>query len=72
MKNQKARRNPRVKDEDPEGINPRIWHPYRLQKLNSDKFIRAVNKILQGDELLIEFLTFDEIMELATGKGSED
>jgi len=70
MKEKKARR--KSKDDNSDKPKPRIWHPYRLQKLNTEKFTQAVNKILQGDELLIEFLTFDQIVDLAGGKESKD
>ncbi|KPL01632.1 MAG: hypothetical protein AMJ90_07420 [candidate division Zixibacteria bacterium SM23_73_2] len=70
MKEKKARR--KSKDDEADKSNPRIWHPYRLQKLNTEKFTQAVNRILKGDELLTEFLTLDQIVKLSAGKESKD
>jgi len=32
----------------------RYWHPYTLQGLNCEKFAKIVNKILNGEHLLLE------------------
>jgi hypothetical protein len=32
----------------------RYWHPYTLQSLNCEKFAKIVNRILNGDDLLLE------------------
>lgn len=40
----------------PEGRNPQktYWHLYSLQTLNSEKFIKVVNKILKNEYHLIK------------------
>jgi len=39
---------------DDEAEPKRYWHPYTLQSLNCEKFARIVNKILNGEDLLMK------------------
>ena len=32
-----------------------LWHPYGLQSLTPEKFIRVVNLILKGEHILLRF-----------------
>lgn len=32
----------------------RYWHPYTLQSLNCEKFAKIVNKILNGEHILMK------------------
>ncbi len=41
-----------IKEDD--GKVKRCWHPYTLQGLNCEKFAKIVNKILNGEHLLLE------------------
>ena len=32
-----------------------LWHPYGLQSLTTEKFIKVVNLILKGEHILLRF-----------------
>ena len=32
-----------------------LWHPYGLQSLTPEKFVKVVNLILKGDHILLRF-----------------
>jgi hypothetical protein len=45
----------RIKDYKDGNVEPKKhWHPYTLQSLNCEKFARIVNKILNGEHILVE------------------
>lgn len=45
----------RIKDvQEDKGQPKRYWHPYTLQSLNCEKFAKIVNKILNGEHVLLE------------------
>ncbi len=45
----------RIKDIKDDRVEPKkYWHPYTLQSLNCEKFAEIVNKILNGEHLLME------------------
>lgn len=57
---------PRTKKQDPLKFEERTyWHPYVLQSLAPEKFIRVVNKILKGEYVLLRHTPPDR-------KSSED
>ena len=45
----------RIKNYQEDNAKPkRFWHPYSLQSLNCEKFAKIVNKILNGEHMLME------------------
>ena len=45
----------RINDYNDGKVEPKKhWHPYTLQSLNCEKFARIVNKILNGEHILVE------------------
>lgn len=52
---------PRAKKKDPLKFGERTyWHPYVLQSLAPEKFIRVVNKILKGENVLLRLTPPDQ------------
>ena len=50
----RLRRMPKRKKSDYKKPEKTYWHIYSLQNLNSEKFIKVVNKILRSEYILIK------------------
>jgi len=65
MKKRKARE----KELDLEDLKSEVWwHPYRLQNLNIEKFVLVANKILNGENFLMEFPTTEDFEKPVSSK----
>jgi len=69
MKKSKARGSLKARERDLEDLKSEVWwHPYRLQNLNAEKFVQVANKILNGENFLMEFPTIEDFEKSATSK----
>jgi hypothetical protein len=50
----RSRKMPRRRKSDYKKPDKTYWHIYSLQNLNSEKFIKVVNKILKKEYILIK------------------
>jgi hypothetical protein len=69
MKKSKARGSLKAKELELEDLKSEIWwHPYRLQNLNTEKFVQVANKILNGENFLMEFPAIENFEKPAISK----
>jgi hypothetical protein len=69
MKKSKARGSLKAKELELEDLKSEIWwHPYRLQNLNAEKFVQVANKILNGENFLMEFPTIEDFEKPTASK----
>jgi len=72
MKKRKARGSLRTKELELEDLKSEVWwHPYRLQNLNIEKFVLVANKILNGENFLMEFPTLEDFEKPVSSKGNK-
>ena len=72
MKKRKARASSQTKELEIEELKSEVWwHPYRLQNLNIEKFVLVANKILNGENYLMEFPTMNDFLEPTPPKNTK-